>query len=509
MLTKPRRPMTPYDIELQKWRKATHEALTQHRKDFWDSQTEVENKWMDEYTAGLNRKLNKQRIRGNENTIKLCKRTKEKLDFLAAKAKRQAAKAEARRAKEAADKASRERMITALNIDSQTWFTPENFEAKLSEEMIVPYALDFTDYYQDLRIDIGNSRAGLAIDSNLLYNNKNETVIRNGIIVPLFTDIKSVIRKMTYCEQTKLDHDFEAAKAVIRTEQRDNADEMIKSLRDKYVKLAAAVNHADFTPEVFIEKAYIQSVWLQELLLKWNQYINIARLDDRQIIAYFNVPGRKTAARKLDSPLEVKEEAKETWENDMEAANPEDSDEIPGEGPTNIKAIANEKEKMLESLSEFNPEQILQPKEVNPQAENKAMESFNMYTGENEINRHGLFTEKNESDTQAMMEFMFSSISLQYSEPSEVFEAPSVMGDPKHMLEPPEKKEFNPSFVLDRLRKTLSSFKDEELSLEARLKKNEILISLGAIENLRVIEPRLLHRVFKYHRYEVARFTLD
>lgn len=508
MLTRLRKPPNAYALELRKWQKATKEQLTAHRAAFWESQTEVENQWLDNYTRKTEEKLHRQFVKSMEHSIQICQRTKEKLDFVEMKRKRQAAKAEAKRLHEEQMHNSRERLITALNIDSQTWITPFNMDEKLKEGLIVPLSLDYTDYYQDLKYDISLGKEGIRLNGDLDYNNRAETVIRNTRLLPLFTDIKSTIRKMTFSELVKLDQDFEAAKSLLKLEEKANLTTELLNLREKYTKLAGAIEQRDMQPQHYIQKAYEQMVYSQELLYKWNEYMQMARFSDAEIKAYFLANEEDEGEQMIIGAEEGKkdEEKEETWEMDFEQPNPEDSDENPTES-LSAKATASEKDRLLEELSDFDAEKSLS--HPSAAATTAPVPGFDMYTGADQTQQSSIYDQKNQDDMQNLLKFMFGSISSRLGEPGEVFDSFGMISEPKPLLQPPENKVFNTSLVLEKVRKSLAEISDEKLTLDQRVKKSEILVGLESLENIRVTEPRLLHRVFQHHRYLPPKFRLD
>lgn len=461
---------------------------------------------MDDYTRKTEEKLHRQLVKSKEHTILLCQRTKEKLDFVEKKRQRQAAKAEARRKHDEMQKWSRERLITALNIDSQTWITPFNVDERLKEGLIVPLSLDFTDYYQDLKHDILLGKEGIKLNGDLNYNNRAETVIRNTLMLPLFTDLKSVVRKMTFSELVKLEQDFEAAKAVLKLEEKPNLSSELTNLRDKYVNLASAIESRDQEPEIYIQKAYEQMVYSQELLFKWNEYMRIARLSDEEVIAHMLGGKEKEGEQTVLSEAAQEGEKEETWEQDLEAPNPEDSDEVPQEA-VSAKAAAIEKDRLLQELGDFDVEKSLSSPSA--PATTTAVPGFDMYSGAEETVRSGIYEKERQEEVQTLLTFMFGSITSRLAEPGDVFDSFGMIREPKPLLQPPEEKVIHTSLVLGKVRKALESIKEEKLSFELRVKKSEIMVGLEALENIRVSEPRLLHRIFQHHRYLPPKFRLD
>ena len=509
MLSRVRRPPSVYLQELKQWQQATKTQITEHRKAFWKSQTEVENQWLDNYTRKTEEKLQKQLVKSKQQTIVLCQRTKEKLDQVDRKQKRNKAVLEARRLQEQQMKESRERLITALNIDSQTWITPANLDERLKEGLIVPLSLDFTDYYQDLKHDISVGKMGVTMNGELQFNNRAETVMRNSLLQPLFMDIKSLIKKVTFSECVKLELDFEAAKSVLKLEEHPDLQSSLTSLRSKYVNLASALHSQDSDPQHYLQKTYEQVVYSQELLYKWNEYMRFARMDDRELKAYMLSGAIKEdlSLKKLEDAVKAAQPEAETWEMDMEDPNPEDSDEVPDPNTVNTKSAASEKDRLLQELSDFDVEKSLARPSAS--AGTSAVAGFNMYTGEDHTPRSSMYSQTTSEDMEAVLRLMFVSIASRFGEPGDVFESFGMLSEPKMMLKPTEKKTGSGSLVMDKVRKALMEIKDDGLNLEQRVKKSEILLGLEALENVQVTEPRLLYRVFQHHRYPAARFHLD
>ena len=61
--------------------------------------------------------------------------------------------------------------IVRLNKDSQHWITKQNFEEKVVEELFIPEAINYSDYYAKLRLkafyaDLGEIESKLDVFNN-------------------------------------------------------------------------------------------------------------------------------------------------------------------------------------------------------------------------------------------------------------------------------------------------------------------------------------------------------
>jgi hypothetical protein len=67
----------------------------------------------------------------------------------------------------------------------------------------------------------------------------------------------------------------------------------------------------------------------------------------------------------------------------------------------------------------------------------------------------------------------------------------------------------NRLFVLVGLKERISSLNDKDISLHDRWRKDEIIKLIDRLNSYKIEEPQLLIKIFKHHRYDPVRFSLN
>lgn len=84
-----------------------------------------------------------------------------------------------------------------LELDSQYWFNLDNLEHRMKDEMLIPNMIyDKTDYYvrlqeQSMLLDNGDYQK---LDEGI--NSKESLKFKNKRLIPLFSEIKSLIKHL-------------------------------------------------------------------------------------------------------------------------------------------------------------------------------------------------------------------------------------------------------------------------------------------------------------------------
>ena len=99
----------------------------------------------------------------------------------------------------------------------------------------MPHNLKFSSYYVKLQRESEIAGLGKIVSKKDFYNNRKESNIKNYFLLEYFTDVKSLIRHLTYTPLQPLFEDFEAVKAKLF----DYPDK-IREIAKKYKEVAAA-----------------------------------------------------------------------------------------------------------------------------------------------------------------------------------------------------------------------------------------------------------------------------
>jgi len=126
-------------------------ARKQLYSEFWESQRNVENEWVDNFNKVQLEKHRKQVIKRKESVIKISKATSDHLDWVRRRDEDAQNRADLRAAKKAEKVEMISKWVDRLNVESENWITKENYHEKITEELIIPEAIHSTSYYEKLR----------------------------------------------------------------------------------------------------------------------------------------------------------------------------------------------------------------------------------------------------------------------------------------------------------------------------------------------------------------------
>jgi len=112
------------------------------------------------------------------------------------------------------------KILQMLNFDSKTWYTPENIEQKMVSEVLIPdFVYDQTAYYLHLQeLAILSERA----DFQGMEGAMNEAEFirqKNTKILPLYSELVSLIKQITYDQEAQYLEDYSYLKDVIENDK--------------------------------------------------------------------------------------------------------------------------------------------------------------------------------------------------------------------------------------------------------------------------------------------------
>ena len=213
-LTKPRI-INTYTGEIKQWKSDLKASIRQHGKDFWEIQTEVENEWIESYNHALRVQFHKKSARNRDGVIKIAQNTIA-LQHLREENAKKAESTLKRRADEFAETTLRKKLlIDTLNLESAKWITLENYQQAITENVLIPHSLDNSSYFVRLREISEIAGLGKIVSHRNLYNNRKESQLKNHILSIYFTELRSLIKTVSYSPLQSLLEDFEGIKAKL------------------------------------------------------------------------------------------------------------------------------------------------------------------------------------------------------------------------------------------------------------------------------------------------------
>ena len=117
-----------------------------------------------------------------------------------------------------------------------------------------------------------------------LHNEQRYIQIKNKILMPLYQDIKSIIKHIKNTPQRRLQREFEVNLALLQKEQR-SAEEVAK-YQQAYASLLEKVNEQQNAKR--IETLHKEVVNIYNLLNLWGQYTDVLKMSNTMTEEFHN-----------------------------------------------------------------------------------------------------------------------------------------------------------------------------------------------------------------------------
>lgn len=476
-LTK-KRILTAYQGEVRQWKADFKASIAKHREDFWEFQTGVENDWINNYNKALMKKHHKRSCSNREAVINISKNTTYLQKLREENSRKKESNLKALADKYADDFFRKKELIDVLNLESKNWINLENYKEKITPKLILPDNLDTSSYYVRVRETAMIAGFGKHHPNDNAYNNRQETMIKNSITIPIFNELKGLIKKLTYTPIWRLYEDFEGAKGRLY----DHPDK-IKEIAKKYESLAQAwIDLEKNNQDIYLERIFVRLSILEKVCRMWNKYISVTKMDDTEIRM------THTAVSDKEVIVEVADE-NEAWDKDFEEQNPETSDAF-------VEEIQLEKEEFKEGLELADLTKMSNDvMTFNLGGESEPATDFDMYTG------------KQGSSEQNMksLEDVMNELVRDVNDSKDLFQKQGDF-DEIDLEEAANVEEFSPVFSLVDLKKKIEAISDKDLNLQPKLKRGDILRLIEKLNHCKIDEPHMMIKIWKHHRYGPAVF---
>jgi hypothetical protein len=462
-LTK-KRILNDYTTEFKAWKLEYKQSVQKHGREFWEIQTEVESNWIENYNQKLRLASSRRETKNREAVIKISKSTIELSKLKEERAKKIESNLKLKADNYANDLFRKKLLIDTMNFETTRWITLDNCKELITENVLIPNNLDNSQYYTKLREQSYIAGLGKIVGKNDYYNNRRETKLKNHFLSHYFVEVRSLIRHLSHSPIQTLFEDFEAAKSRLF-----DYPEKISTIKSKYQELALAwKNRENENMEIYISRTYKTLDLIIKLIQNWNEYINIAKMDDLEIDSiYCNLPD----AKKI---VQFTENESEDWTRDFQRANPETS----------------ESDEDLQLNKEDTDSGPTPPESIEIQSED-LISDFDMYQGENNSKKPDKNKTLDDIITQMLQEINSS---------KELFKDQEKFN--KIDLKPSDNKIYSPIVSLQATLDKILKIEDDKLDLQYKWKKEQTIKMIEVLNNTKIDEAHMLLKVYLHHRYD-------
>lgn len=213
-------------------------------------------------------------------SVKLAMQSKSDLKELGKKEEYRVERIKNMALKKELDKANRARIIQILKADEKNWFTKENLDTKVLNQVLIPDVVSsHSEYFETLqKTALLNEVGDLEGLEDVVFETKI-TKFRNSLLVPLYSRIKGLVKFLKSTPETQLLKDYEAAQAHLNSTLRG------KELANKLSKLQALYEgllirirkDLDSNPGKMIEESLKKFLMFYNILQLWKEYTHILR----------------------------------------------------------------------------------------------------------------------------------------------------------------------------------------------------------------------------------------
>ncbi|KAL4437728.1 hypothetical protein ABPG74_012403 [Tetrahymena malaccensis] len=282
-LRKPSRKVTIYEQERRAQKQLEKEYRAKVISDYWNSQTILENEYIEKYTREEleRKKKNDQNFR--DSIIRIAKSTQNHVEFL----KKRSALDEAKERKHILEQdvkaMNRKRILNIMQQESRHWINQQNVN-NVNPDTIMPATIyDETDYYLKLHEQAFLFEQGRLEEMEKVSLETEEIQYKNSVLMPIYQDVISMVKHLKSTESFKLEKEFQAAKRILIEDCRnmqieDQLEEKMAKLEKAFNTLRKAQKEKFDQPENQLEFLHEHLLILYNMLRKWGEYTNMLKI---------------------------------------------------------------------------------------------------------------------------------------------------------------------------------------------------------------------------------------
>ena len=322
-----------------------------HLKEYWERQTQVENTYLERYQTERIAKQRRDLDKWRTAICNISMHTKRQMNDLKKKEQDLLHKMRVRDLNETKRAMDNRLMLDVMQVDSRKWPTLGDLNQKVDENVVLPQTiLNYGEYQQKLQNLAFFAEQGDHESMQKLLDKEDVMEKKNVLLQPIFRDLKSAIRHMTYTDEFKIIKEYLDNRTTILQQygnqpESESCKEGLKSLERQYsMLLRNQKQHIKSDPNRKLKVLQKRLEDMFQLLSLWTQYVEviympesdihilsaIERLDARpEDTAYgFRTQSNDVKSRINSLFSDKSEEAKSLDEDDFEKEQKEDYETV-------------------------------------------------------------------------------------------------------------------------------------------------------------------------------------
>ncbi|EAR89958.2 hypothetical protein TTHERM_00561490 (macronuclear) [Tetrahymena thermophila SB210] len=326
-LRKPSRKVTIYEQERRAQKQLEKEYRAKVISDYWNSQTILENEYIEKYTREELERKKKSDQNFRDSIIRIAKATQNHVEFL----KKRSALDEAKERKHILEQdvkaMNKKRILNIMQQESRHWINQQNVN-NINPDSIMPATIyDETDYYLKLHEQAFLFEQGRLEEMEKVSLETEEIQYKNSVLMPIYQDVISMIKHLKSTESFKLEKEFQAAKRILIEDCRnmqieDQLEEKMAKLEKAFNTLRKAQKEKFDQPENQLEFLHEHLLILYNMLRKWGEYTNMLKIPAtvvRDILHERQVMLEKKKLIRKQNLEQAKNQDRDTEENEQDS----------------------------------------------------------------------------------------------------------------------------------------------------------------------------------------------
>lgn len=191
--------------ERRVYAEAMSKLRKQHLQEYWERQTQVENAYLERWQVERREKQRRDMDRWRTAICNIAMHTKKQITGLQKKELTLLEKMRRRDLKETKRAMDNRIMLDVMEVDSRKWPTLTNLNERVDENVVLPQTiLNYGEYQQKLQNLAFYAEQGDHESMQKLLDKEEVMEQKNTLLQPIFRDLKSAIKYMTYTDEFKI-----------------------------------------------------------------------------------------------------------------------------------------------------------------------------------------------------------------------------------------------------------------------------------------------------------------
>lgn len=203
-----------FETERRQVKEQTKEFRKAHREEFWNTQTQAENMWLQQYREERAAKQLNDMNRWRSAVCRVAMSTKKKLAGLEKRNSKLLETMRMEDLRQLRDSTDKRLMLDAMEIEStRNWPDLLNLESKINTDVVLPQTiLNFAEYQEKLQRLAMYAEQGDHAAMQAVLDNQNSIDKKNVLLQPMFRELKAQIRHMSFSPEQEVIKEYLAAK---------------------------------------------------------------------------------------------------------------------------------------------------------------------------------------------------------------------------------------------------------------------------------------------------------